>query len=173
MIQLTFQPALDPFHTVFRYFRLRDGLAAGFALQYEKFKIMDFYLVFPFLISSIRLSRGHQKYKKMAEKYGHLKPYGELPDPHNLFSRMEPMHDAAAQSMVVKRYFSGQYFTDGEIKSTERETPNEILVRVREANQRQDDLMGFMNILLSDYDTTGPNGLKARTGLIEYRYDTI
>jgi len=173
MSQLVFQPALDPLHAVFRLFRLLPISKAAGSLLVDQVRILDFYLLFPFRIRAIRLAPSHQHFKKLSEKYAHLTPYGEQPDPPLLFERMRPMQLAALETMVTENYIEESAFLNDTFKPTDHNIPREILSRVEELNSSQADLIDFLKILAEDYALSGLNGLKARTELMEYRYDAI
>ena len=64
---------------------------------------LDFYMVFPFRIDEIRLTREQRTLKKLAADYASQKPYGELPDSNVLFDRMRPISDAVIAHGVVMR----------------------------------------------------------------------
>src|SRR5262249_55290164 len=68
MIQLTYEPALDPYHTTFRFLRLRPVIAQHGPLHRDHARILDFYQLFPFRIAEIRLTPKHRKFRKLAEK---------------------------------------------------------------------------------------------------------
>src|SRR3954469_9934822 len=108
MSQLVFQPSLDPFHAVFRFLRLRTLFNAANALSRDHSRVLDFYLLFPFLIRAIRLAPKHQKYKKLSDKYAYLKPYGEQPDSSLMIQRMDPMQSAALETLASKAYLDIQ-----------------------------------------------------------------
>jgi hypothetical protein len=170
MSQLVFQPALDPFHAVFRFFRLLPISRAAGSLLVDHVRILDFYLLFPFRIRSIRLAPGHQHFKKLSEKYAHLTPYGEQPDAPLLFERMQPMQLAALETMAAQRYIDDGAFSND---AFDKKISDEILSRVHELNSSQADLVDFLTVLAEGYELSGPSGLKARTELMEYRYDAI
>lgn len=173
MTQLSFQPAFDAFHAVFRLLRLRDLVASIGPLPYQKIQILDFYLLFPNQIQNIRLAPRHQRLKKLSERYAHMKPYGELPDIRLLFERMAPMQTAAVQTLSAKSIISSAALEKGEVSATETSIPPELAERVRKINESEADLMEFLATLAKDYSLSGDNGLKARTGLMEHRYDAL
>jgi len=171
MSQLSFQPALDPFHAIFRFLRILADLDTR--LIRDHLRILDFYLLFPFRIRTIRLLPKHQRHKKLSEVYEHLRPYGEQPEAALLFKRMEPMQMAALETLASRSYINPSALHSGFVAKTEREAPAELAIRAAELNASQPDLMEFLRILAREYELTGENGLKARTGLLEYRYDSI
>jgi hypothetical protein len=173
MNQLIFQPSLDPLHAVFRYLRLRELFSASKRISRDHSRLLDFYLLFPFRISAIRLARNHQKYKKLADKYRLLKPYGEQPDGPLMLQRMEPMQSAALETLASKSYLDLDKLRHDLVATTGLSLPPPIKERVAVLNEDQADLLEFLSILSSEYEILGENGLKARTGLMEYRYDAI
>ncbi len=75
--------------------------------------------------------------------------------------------------MVLEDYYETTAFEQGELVPTSKAIPDEIARRVTEINAIQQDLIKFLIVLAKEYDLSGPDGLKARTNLIEYRYDAI
>jgi hypothetical protein len=171
--QITFQAALDPFHSMFRLLRLRELIKQFGALPRDQARILDFYLLFPFRVRDIRLAPKHQRYKKLAEKYAHLTPYGEQPDAPALFNRMEPIQAAALETLASRHFINPIKLARGEVDSTNQLAPNGVMKRIEELNAQQGDLMEFLGVLASDYALLGDQGLKARTGLLEHRYDAV
>jgi ABC-3C biological conflict system middle component len=172
MSQLVFQPALDPYHATFRLFRLFPILK-GTALSRDHVRILDFYLLFPFLISSVRLSREGQHFKKLARKYANLKPYGQQPEGALLFARMDAMQNAALDTLAFNSFLEKEALTMDQVVITNKMPPREVSQRAVELNEQQADLLEFLQSLATEYPLLGEGGLKARTGLKEYRYDAI
>jgi hypothetical protein len=59
------------------------------------------------------------------------------------------------------------------IEPTGKRLPERVWKKALEANEQQEDLVAFLKLLASEYDLLGLHGLKARTGLLEYRYDAV
>jgi hypothetical protein len=173
MSQLVFQPALDPFHAVFRFLRLRTLFTSTSRLSRDHARILDFYLLFPFLIRAIRLAPKHQKYKRLAEKYALLKPYGEQPDGPTMLQRMDPMQAAALETLASQSYIDTEALQQDLVSATVRPVPPQIAERITILNEGQNDLIEFLSVLAAEYEILGENGLKARTGLMEHRYDAV
>ena len=173
MIQLSFQPALDPFHAVYRTLRLFPIIKRHGALHRDQVRILDYYLLNPHRISEIRLTPKHRKYKKLATDYSSRKPYGQQPDDHVLFGRMESMQIVAFQTLAVRELLDSDELQVARIKPTETPIPEELRERIAASNKEDAPLMEFLDVLASEYDLSGANGLKARTGLLEHRYDTV
>ena len=170
MIQLTFQAAFDPFHAVFRLFRLEPVLRRLGPVNRDLVRILDFYLLFPFRVNEIRLNPKHRSYKKLAATYSGAMPYGELPDSVVLFERMAAMQVAAMETLAAQEFLDASALGNDMIEVTDKQIPTDLVPRLSDLNVRQSDLMSFLEFLASEYPLTGEGGLKARTGLIEYRY---
>lgn len=171
MIQLSYQPALDPFHAVFRLFRLSPIITRIGRLHTDHVRILDFYLTFPFRVGGIRLQQSHRKYRKLGGLYA--APYGDPPDDIVIFNRMEPMQVAAAETLASQGWLLPSQLRLSEIEFSKLPTPSDIARRAESANERDMHLMEFLGILASEYELTGMNGLKNRTGLLEHRYDAV
>ncbi|HCU0649207.1 TPA: hypothetical protein VDU70_005320 [Pseudomonas aeruginosa] len=173
MIQITFQAAFDPFHALFRFFRIMEITSGLDSLTVDHARILDFYLLYPFRSGEIKLRSEHRKYKRVASDFNYLKPYGELPDSFVLFSRMQSMQVAALDTLVSNGYLDATAYSRKEIKLTGKLAPSEVLARIHALNEEQSKLVDLIKVLASEYSIFGRDGLKARTGLLEYRYDTV
>jgi hypothetical protein len=173
MVQLSYEPAFDPFHAIFRVIRLADLIERVGPLHRDVMRILDFYLLFPFRIGEIRLKQPHRSYRKLASVYARKKPYGDQPDARTIFERIEPIQLAALHTLASKGVLDTQRLDLGEVVVTGEGPSEEVLGRARKANDQESDLIEFLGVLASEYELSGEQGLKSRTGLLEYRYDAI
>lgn len=173
MIQLSYQPALDPFHTMYRYLRIILSIDASKALSVDHTRILDFYLLFPFRLSAIRLKTQHRKFRAVADTYNETRPYGDQPPDTELFARMKPMQTAALETLAAKGLVNANVLKDGMVIRGEQTLPPALAERIRNANSDQQDLMQAILALSSEYPLLGKDGLKDRTGLLEHRYDAV
>jgi hypothetical protein len=173
MIRLTFQPAFDPFHAVFRLLRLRPTIAVFGPLHRDHVRILDFYLLFPFRIAGIRLIPQHRRYRKLSSDYQAVKPYGHQPEDHVVFKRMELMQIAALETLAARELIAPERLNVGQVEATAESEPEELANRVEAVNEQEADLIAFLGVLASEYGLTGANGLKDRTNLLDHRYDAV
>jgi hypothetical protein len=173
MIQLTYEPAFDAFHAAFRTLRIRAILQKDKPLHRDHVRIIDFYQLFPHRIDGIRLMPQHRKYRRLAESYEGKKPYGEQPDDKLLFDRMEPLQLTAIDTLAAQNFIDRDRWKRGEVIATAKPLPVELSLRIAEANAADAELEAFLQILGSEYELGGTNGLKARTGLLEHRHDAL
>ncbi|GFE94730.1 ABC-three component system middle component 5 [Acetobacter persici] len=170
MIQLAFEPAFDPFHSAFRV--LRQAVFHNDAIDIERLKILDVYLVEPRHCLNIRLPG---PLKKSARKAASCQRdnYGRLPSASVLFDRMAPIQDAAIQTLVSRGLLDADAFCQNKILRSDILLGENLIKRIDESNKKQINLMNFLYVDLNNIPIMGPNGLKSRTGLSEYRYDIV
>ncbi len=77
MIQLSYQPAFDPFHAIYRQLRVLSAIEPSKSLPVDHARILDFYLLFPFRISGIRLMPQHRRFRGLASAYEKARSYGD------------------------------------------------------------------------------------------------
>jgi hypothetical protein len=173
MIQLTYEPALDLFHGIFRFLRLRELLPEDRPIHRDHARIIDFYQLFPYRIDGIRLTQAHRRFRKLASEYANRRSYGEQPDDRLLFNRMEPIQVAALDTLAANNLIDAERWRLGEVVPTAGRVAPPLAARVEEANAADHDLVGFLHVLASEYNLTGSDGLKDRTGLMEHRQDAL
>lgn len=175
MTQLSYQPAFDPYNAMFRILQLRDGSWIEKAIQYDALRIADFFLLFPFYLQDkdIRYKLEHRAIRSVGKKYEAKKPYSRLPDKRSLFRRIEPFQIAAIGSLVNGGFVDAESWERHTVKATEKELPEALLTQIEGENSAHSELIEAILKLMCDYPVTGKDGLKHRTGLLEYRYDIV
>lgn len=173
MTQLFYNEAFDPYHAVFRFFRLHLACDFRTALPFEMLRILDFYLLFPFRLQSMRLASEDIAWRRVSKAYEVAAPYGSSPDQASIFERMEVFQRAAAESLVGSGIISRQAWETNEVQFEDGKVPEAIAMRCQELNSRMDDILNILNAIRIRYPLSGRDGLKDRSGLLEYRYDSL
>jgi hypothetical protein len=173
MTQLVYQPAFDPYNTAFRMLRLREGISFARPMPLEGVRILDFFILFPFLIGSVKLKQGDRKFRTLAMSFDHLKPYARMPESSQLLERMRPFQVAAIKQLVGSGFLDSDCWREGLFKRTETELPSSLKEAVSSVNAEQNDLVEMITEFANGYALSGVDGLKARSGLLEFRYDTV
>lgn len=173
MTQLTYQGAFDPFHTMFRLFRIAQMHSFEVAHPLDTVRIIDYFLSFPYRLEIFSFKQEHRSYRKISKEYEHLKPYGDRPDDWTLFGRMEQIQRASLSTLAYEGFIEMEAFIDGMVVFTEQGIPENLKCRTQELNSQNKQLTCLLTTLMSDYELTGNNGLKKRSTLMEHRYDSI
>jgi hypothetical protein len=171
VIQLSFQPALDPFHTMFRLLQLSPVLQEAGALPTDHVRILDFYVAFPFRIKDLRVKPEHRRLKTTIMRTDWPIPYGDQPEDRIVLARMAPIQEVALQTLASHTLIDGVQMDRGVIRAVESSLPPTLAARVHDANTRDVELLTLVAVLANDYTLTGSGGLKERSQLLEHRYD--
>ncbi|WP_298330323.1 ABC-three component system middle component 5 [Asticcacaulis sp.] len=173
MIQLSYQAAFDPYHAAFRLLRLAVLLESAGAVTKTAAKIIDFFILFPFRIDEITFTQKHRKFKRLAKKYAYTRPYGLQPSPRAIFQRMTALQDASIDTLTAHGYLDVEA-ANRDLFRLGASLPQDLRDRIEAANAHvsQKELVEFV-LAISEYPVPGPSGLKARSGLMEYRYDAL
>ncbi len=171
MIQLAFEPAFDPFHTAFRVLRQLE-FRNDETVAINRMKILDVYMAEPVRCTEIRLAGPLRRAARLAAAC-QLPQYGRRPTTNALFNRMIPIQDAAIQTLVSRCFLDGDAYSQGQALRTELPLSDALVTRITNVNIAQKALMTFLCRDLDAVPTDGTKGLKDRTGLSEYRYDSF
>jgi hypothetical protein len=137
-------------------------------IEVTKARILDFFLAFPAEIRTIRLPPALAGKKKIANSLINI--YRDPLSTTQVFRDMEHIQMAAIQALAASNIINSERLTQGFIERTSVILPDDIQRHVLQ-NIAKDPLMLFIVNDLSAIPLLGLDGLKHRTGLMEYRYD--
>jgi hypothetical protein len=170
VIQLAYQPAYDPFHTVLRLIRIADFIKTPPSVA--QMRISDFYLSFPARLNDVKFPRGMRGRLKSALANAPVS-YGAAPADETVMRKMRPIQDAAVQTLVGNGSLDHAAFEAGTIALDPESVSEKLLARARALNGEQEALLGLIRDLIAAVPLEGVDGLKHRTGLGEHRYDAV
>jgi len=173
MIQLTYEPAFDALHAMYRALRLRDGTNAKLRVPRDLFRILDFYLLFPQRLKDVRFRQEHRRLKTRAVATKRAPPYGPRPADVVLLERMRPFQESALDTLALHHFFAPEALADGWVEPGSEILSDQLAERIRQANTDEAALIEALRIIVADYPLEGNGGLKDRTGLLEHQYDAV
>lgn len=143
-------------------------------IDYQKLRIVDFFLCFPWLIKEITASRSIKNFAK--RKNSILKAYiatkyDVTPAPRTLFARIEPIQMAALGGLISAGVASGS--RDAAVRIDVDALSSGLNSLTAKFNDNNRELVEFLSQELIKLPYAGDGGLKHRSGLDEYRYDNI
>jgi hypothetical protein len=171
VIHLAYHPAFDAFHCIFRILRIREKSHIS-EIEVEKLRILDYYLLFPWRASTIKLARDDLALRRVAKKLEEKQDYATLPEGKALLERMKPAQLAAIQTMAEDGIIDSEALRWNAVRFIPMPAPKKLLGRVKERNAKEVEAMKIIEVLKS-YPLLGPDGLKSRTSLLEHRYDKV
>lgn len=171
-MQLTYSPAYDAYHSMFRILLVSDILSSR-EVEYEKIKILQFYIAFPSLLSRIETTA--QVNKRSVAKVVQAEPasYAMLPSPRILYWQTDGVTEGALRALVAQGFFVRDDFINGSIVRSDRPIPELIQRKIDIYKNDHPILTEFIAERLSQVTLYGSRGLKAITGLMEFRYDYV
>lgn len=166
---LIYHPIQDVNHCVYRLLLILENMQHP-AIDIDLYRMIDFYIIFPSLLKQIKpfpaeLSAFKRVLKLIPE------PYERLANVKKAIHELEPIQTTAIQNLLAKNFIELEDFRVKKLKRTEVELPEEISVGLKNNKLVNEE---WFRMLINEFPTinfTGKKGLKARTGLMEYRYD--
>lgn len=165
-----YHPIHDSGHCIFRLLCLFSDLNKA-EVPWDLIRILDFYILFPHLLSSVRLPSELRTHKPILKSV--KQPYEHLPPASRLMFELARIQDETVSSMIAKGLFEKKVFTQGRIKLRNALVSQELIKLIEEANFRQSEWYDILINHISLIPLKGKNGLKDRSGLMEFRYDAI
>ena len=166
-MQLFYHPAFDSHHCIYRTLMITNR-SPGHIFEVERMRIWDFYSVFPAETRRISFPSQLSILKRDITR----NTYEELPEPHLIFTRMQPFQMIAYRSLAAFGLIDSEQLKKNRISRTNKRIPPAVQSRFE--NISDDD--GYVLSLAGQFNAIplyGKNGLKARTKLLEYRYDPV
>ncbi len=165
---LLYHPAFDLNHCNFRLLQLMEALPRD-THELNKLRILDFYLLFPTLLKQVRMPRAAVGNKSMLKKIDI--PYERIDDPYRLFLKLEPLQRTALKSLATYNIIDAEYLRKDKVLRTSKQLPSVLVAAIKKSNDNRSSVLGLLTGPLFDVEFYGDQGLKARTGLMEHRYD--
>jgi hypothetical protein len=133
-------------------------------------RIYDFLFLFPHFIKDVSFPKvkGVTALKKDAAKIASA--YERLPDRKRLFSEMGDYHIQALQILEAKGIFKE---VEGIIRISESFQSSSVTNLLEDNQYINNEFYKTLLNTLKNIKLSGDNGLKQRTGLMEYRYDAV
>jgi hypothetical protein len=165
---LIYHPAFDINHARLRLIQLLEGLR-GCEVPFDLLRILDFYFLFPHLLADVQLRQGTARIKR---ELGRRKnKYNRVPAPKILIRQMEGIHETAVRALQASSLVDVPAQDMAFVKRSDTPLPEELKGVIAGQPEQEQALVKVLTGEVATIPLNGPNGLKARSGLLEYRYD--
>jgi hypothetical protein len=165
---LLYTPAYDPYHCALRILSILHAIYPAH-LEKEKLSILDAYLAIPSLLNEFKCPQNFiKKRNKVLPKPS---PYNQYYDPQKLFDKISRIQDSTLRNLASIDLISLEKLRDNVILLNIEKIEDTLQEAISNTHSIKPDLFEFLTHDLSTIDLLGPNGLKKRSGLMEYRYD--
>lgn len=174
MIRLTYSSVYDPYHTAFRFLSILSNSSDGQA-RYDVLRILDFYLSFPSRLSEVHIPRqkGLTALLKSISETNPKSRYEVLPPSKVIFDRISIVQNTAFSALLGNGYVKIEDQGLQLAKVISPKVPDSLLSSIAAFSDRNAKLIELLVYNLAPIRLEGKDGLKARSGLMEYRYDVL
>ncbi len=166
---IVYHPAFDLYNCIFRMLQLMN-YSKEEVIHFDKIRIWDFYLTFPNLVQDISFPADLRKLKNSVFKVKR-NPYEDIPDQRQIFERMKPYQLSAMKSLASYGFIDSELLSENKIKRTKKEIPTDLLRKLNDLSNQNGNVIKLVTSDLVDLPLFGQKGWKARTGLLNFKYD--
>ncbi|QEY59905.1 hypothetical protein FXF61_12415 [Pseudomonas sp. C27(2019)] len=168
---LIYHPAQDINHCVYRLLLILE-FSEHEKLSIDVYRMIDFYTLFPSLLKLI--TPLPQSLSTLRKEFSNIpEPFESLRNIKRILYELESFQSTAIQNLIAKELLSKEDFESGFLKRTEKGLLTSFMEQAlsgRLVSER------WFQILINEFPKVkfaGRDGLKSRTGLMEYRYDMV
>lgn len=164
-VMIIYHPGYDVHHCSYRILNVLSAVDGGM-LPHDTLKLIDFYYVYPHLLKNITQLPRPLNYQK--RKIENIKnPFEITPNPKSLFYELSSIQESALDSLSQKLLISSG---TQKIEINKSSLPNRLIEMFKMDEFCNSDVFEILVNRLPKAKLNGENGLKARSGLMEYRY---
>jgi hypothetical protein len=170
---ITYNAAFDPYHAIYRMAHIVQRIDKGESFEVDRVRIWDFYLLFPDKLYGITLKQDEQELRDYRKAYiarSH-NPYEYSGDNRTLFEWIKPFQLSALNCLVSYGILSRPLYLENRVSVLHRKTLDGFLAKAGKLSVNESNSLSFLGLLSRNLPLTGASGLKARTRLLESKYD--
>ena len=170
---ITYNPAFDLYHCIYRMAHIAQKLDDGESFEIDKVRIWDFYLLFPSKLFDVTIRLPETDIRDARNQYvKRIKnPYEYSGDNRKLFEWIKPFQLSALNCLVSYGILSKDDYLDDRVSVANRMTLDTFIEKAGCISPREQNVLSFLSIFSRKMPLTGVDGLKARTKLLEFKYD--
>ena len=166
---LVYHPAFDIYNCIFRMLQLLSYTKEE-EIAFDKLRIWDFYLTFPSQVSAIVFPADLRNLREKIFK-DKTNPYEELSDPKGIFDRMQTYQLSAVKCLASYGFVDSKQLTKNKVRKTGKQIPEELLNQLTNPSIENKNIIKLVTSDFINLPLLGREGLKARTGLLDFKYD--
>ncbi|TMN71708.1 hypothetical protein CWB85_09785 [Pseudoalteromonas sp. S1727] len=165
---LLYHPLTDVNHCMYRLLNLTLHIEGD--IQFEKLRVVDFYYLFPHLLNEIKpWPTDIKKFKKFLPS--NKKSFEHISNKKKVFFELNSIQKQAIAILVSKDLINIDKIKNGVVSLNKEKLPEAIYNELGKDSFSKSDCFSILTDALINSNWNGKNGLKLKTGLLEYRYD--
>ena len=167
---LIYHPAYDINHCLYRMLLILEH-SNHKEFEWDLFRLLDFYVLFPHLMKRIRpFPISLKKYKKFINQIPEA--FELIPNSNRVLFELNDFQNVAISNLISKDLVDINSFQLKTVKRTLRELPLPLAQSIIASKQKDAEWFKFIINELPSTIFRGEKGLKSRNNLMEFRYDT-
>lgn len=168
---LIYHPAYDVNHCLYRFLLILESSTQD-KFDWEAMKLLDFFLLFPHLLKQITpMPASLRSFKAVIKQLPDA--YEVMPNPKRVLFDLAALQNTAMMNLVAKGLIDTESFHKKVIKRSSKELPPALNAQITENPIRSEEWFRLIVNELPQIEYNGPNGLKKRSGLLEFKYDVV
>lgn len=166
---LIYHPVFDLNHSLFRVLMILE-VSEIEEINLDLFRIIDFYTLFPHLIKEIKpFPVELKKYKSYVKDIPSA--YERLGNMKRVMFELESFQTTALQNLLAKGFIDIEAFKLRIIRRSKASLPPAIVTELTNNDIAKSEWFKMLVNEFPQVKVKGKNGLKSRSGLMEFRYD--
>ena len=170
---ITYNPAFDLYHCFFRIAHILQRLEDGECFEVDKIRIWDFYLLFPSKLYEVSLRQTEQEIREARKRFVSSKrnPYEYSGDNRKLFEWIKPFQVSALNCLVSCAIINKDAYLENRVMVASQEALERFIEQTGNFSLQEQNVLSFLSLFSRNMPLSGIDGLKARTKLLESKYD--
>ena len=140
-------------------------------MDIEKVRILDFFVAFPTALLEMRMPQGLMRLRSRMKAADN--PYRNPVSPKRTFNDMQQVQIAALATLGASGFLDAEKLKQGLVVRTSKDVPSDLRALAEGFLKKETEIASLIISSLREIPTLGVNGLKDRSGLLEYRYDNV
>jgi hypothetical protein len=150
---------------MFRYLLLLEQHPSK-SMHVDTLRIVDLYFMFPYLLRDFEFPRGAGKAGRVLA--GESSKYNRLPSPRLFLHQLRGLSSIALTSLAGRTLLNPERLKAETAERTASTIPVDLFASVTASEMA---LAEFLSTNIATISLSGRDGLKKRSGLMEFRYD--
>lgn len=170
---IVYHQAFDLYHGVYRLLQILTHFKRKDYVEVDRLRIWDYFLLFPDQVHTIKLKQDETDIKKLIQNYipKAINPYEEVLDNRKMFEKIKPYQLTAIKCLASYGIISKEFLKENRVTIISKDIIEKYIERFEPLSSRERNVIGLMTSHFYQIPMFGPAGLKAKTKLLESRYD--
>jgi hypothetical protein len=170
---IIYNQAFDLYHAVYRMLQLLTNFDKSEYVELDRLRIWDFYLLFPSKIYDLKPKRNEKDFKARLKQFTVKKdnPYEKVYSDRKVFEKIKPYQISALQCLASYGIIDKELLLLNRVSIISREILKDYANKFEELSPRERNIITILISNFYNIEMPGKDGLKARTNLIESKYD--